>query len=53
MSLSPSTKFGAFGTTGMFCKGDMGEVYHATASKLGRGVAIKVLPYALAVYMKH
>ena len=42
--IEPGTKLGTFEISGMLGKGGMGEVYRATDSKLGRDVAIKVLP---------
>lgn len=48
MSLSTGAKLGAFEITGLLGKGGMGEVYRARDSKLGRDVAIKVLPRELA-----
>jgi len=48
MSIEPGTKLGAFEITGLISRGGMGEVYRAHDSKLGRDVAIKVLPRELA-----
>ena len=48
MSLSDGTRLGAYEITGQIGSGGMGEVYRATDSKLGRDVAIKTLPAALA-----
>jgi serine/threonine protein kinase/Tol biopolymer transport system component len=49
MALSPGTRLGAFEIVAALGAGGMGEVYRATDSRLGRGVAIKVLPAHLAV----
>ena len=46
--VEPGTKLGAFEINGLLGKGGMGEVYRATDSKLGRQVAIKVLPESFA-----
>jgi len=48
MTLDPGTRFGPYEVTGQIGAGGMGEVYRATDSKLGRDVAIKTLPEALA-----
>jgi len=48
MSLSAGTQLGSFRITGQLGAGGMGEVYRATDTKLGRDVAIKTLPAALA-----
>jgi serine/threonine-protein kinase len=48
MGLSAGTKLGAFEITGSLGAGGMGEVYRARDMKLGRDVAIKTLPAALA-----
>jgi Tol biopolymer transport system component len=48
MSLSAGTKLGPYEITGHIGSGGMGEVYRAMDSKLGREVAIKTLPAALA-----
>ena len=44
VSLDPGTTLGAFEIVGLLGKGGMGEVYRARDTKLGRDVAIKVLP---------
>jgi eukaryotic-like serine/threonine-protein kinase len=46
--LNSGTKLGPYDITGAIGKGGMGEVYRAHDSKLGRDVALKVLPEAFA-----
>ena len=48
MSLEAGTKLGPYETVSALGAGGMGEVYRALDTKLGRGVAIKVLPEAFA-----
>ena len=48
MPLAPGTRFGPFEIVAPLGAGGMGEVYRARDSKLGRDVAIKVLPAAFA-----
>ena len=48
MGLSVGTRLGAYTVTSLIGKGGMGEVYCARDGKLGRDVAVKVLPEGLA-----
>src|ERR1700686_4717115 len=48
MALAPSTKLGPYEIQTSLVAGGMGEVYRATDSKLGRDVALKVLPAEMA-----
>jgi serine/threonine protein kinase len=48
MTIAAGTKFGSYEITGAIGAGGMGEVYQAYDTKLGRDVAIKVLPEAFA-----
>ena len=48
MALQPGTRLGSFEVLGPLGKGGMGEVYRARDARLGRDVAIKVLPEAFA-----
>jgi eukaryotic-like serine/threonine-protein kinase len=48
VSLAPGTKLGPYEVVSPLGAGGMGEVYRARDPKLGRDVAIKVLPGALA-----
>jgi len=48
MAIEPGTRFGPYEIVDAIGAGGMGEVYRATDTKLGREVAIKTLPSALA-----
>jgi serine/threonine protein kinase/WD40 repeat protein len=48
MSLSAGTRLGVFEIESLVGRGGMGEVYAARDLKLGRRVAVKILPQALA-----
>jgi len=48
MSIAAGTRLGAYEVAAQIGAGGMGEVYQAHDTKLGRDVAIKVLPEAFA-----
>ena len=48
MALAPDTKLGPYEIQSLLGAGGMGEVYRARDTRLGRDVAIKVLPSSLA-----
>ena len=48
MPLAPGSRFGSFEIEGALGAGGMGEVYRARDTRLGRSVALKLLPAAFA-----
>ena len=49
MSLSPGTRLGQYEIVGAIGAGGMGEVYRARDTRLGRDIALKILPELFAV----
>jgi eukaryotic-like serine/threonine-protein kinase len=48
LSLTLGSRIGVFQLIDLIGRGGMGEVYRARDTKLGRDVAVKILPEALA-----
>ncbi len=48
MALAPGSRLGSYDVIALIGQGGMGEVYRARDTKLGRDVALKVLPDVFA-----
>ena len=51
MALAPGTRLGPYEVIGPLGTGGMGEVYRASDARLGRDVAVKVLPATSGIRM--